>query len=239
MTHRECIGILGGMGPAATADLFKKIIDNTDARGDAEHIPMVVLNNPQIPDRTAAIINRGPSPLPLLLDGAEFLAKSGVSRIVIPCITAHHYFDQIVSAVDIPVHHLLLESLESVTGNYPQLTQFGLLATSGTIKTKLFSDLFSTRSLDIIVPDSPKQNQVMEAIYGRRGIKQGYVDSPRALLLSVIEHLAERGAEAVIAGCTEIPLALRSKDLSIPLIDPILEIARKLISYCGFPLKSV
>jgi aspartate racemase len=237
MAPGESIGILGGMGPAATADLFQKIIDNTDARGDAGHIPMVILNNPHIPDRTAAIFNQGPSPLPLLLEGARFLARSGVTRIVIPCITAHHHFDKIAGAVDIPVHHLLLETLESIIEKYPRRTRFGLLATSGTIKTKLFSELFSIRSLDIIVPDSPMQNQVMEAVYGKQGLKQGYVDPARALLMSVTDHLIGRGAEAVIAGCTEIPLALSGPDLSLPLIDPILEVARKLISCCGYPLK--
>ncbi len=239
MNGGECIGILGGMGSAATVHLFQQIVKNTGAKGDGEHIPVIVYNNTQIPDRTAAIFNQGPSPLPHLIEGACFLERANVSRIVIPCVTAHHYFDKIVHEVNIPVAHLLRETLEFVIEKYPAITRLGLLATSGTLKTKLFSDLFSSRSRDIVIPAPAQQERVMEAIYGSQGIKNGHLKSSRKILLQVIQHLARRGAQAVIAGCTEIPLVIKAEHLTLPYIDPLLVIARKLILTCGYRLKDV
>lgn len=218
-TSGKIIGILGGMGPAATADFYQKIIRATPAKADQDHLRVVIYSNPQIPDRTAAIRGDGPDPVPALVESAEALIRAGADFLTIPCVTAHHFFEPLQRAVRIPILHLIGESVTAVMGEHPGLRRLGLLATSGTLQSRLFEAYFEPRGFSILTPDQETQSAwVMEAIYA---VKHGDpLEGPRRLIHEAAEHLRTRGAEAVLAGCTEVPLILQDGDLSVPVIDP-------------------
>ncbi len=231
------IGILGGMGPEATVYLFKQIIAATDASCDNEHIPIIIYNNPKIPDRTNAILNEGPSPTPHLIEGAQFLEKSGASFILMPCITAHYFHSQVSRQIGIPFINLIYETAQYIAEQMPKIKKIGLLATRGTQKTGLFQTFFNDIQKEIIVPDENRQPEFSEAVYGEQGIKRGFKEKPGKMLCGLTEHLKQKGAEAVIAGCTEVPLALMPADIDIPLIDPLAISAKVAVAKAGYPLR--
>jgi len=213
------IGVLGGMGPAATADFYQKIIRATPAKTDQEHLKVLIFSNPQVPDRTAAIRGEAPDPLPVLVAGAEVLVQGGADFIAIPCVTAHYYYEALQRAVSVPILHLVGETATAVVNEYPGLQRLGLLATTGTLESRLFEPYFEPRGFTILTPDPPVQaSAVMEAIYA---VKHGEpLERPRRLILEAAEHLRVRGAEAIVAGCTEVPLIFQDGDLPVPVIDP-------------------
>lgn len=216
------IGILGGMGPEATAYFFRLLIQNTKAACDQEHIPVLAWSNPKIPPRSDAVLHKGKSPLPLLLEGIRILEKGGANLIVMPCITAHYYASQIRAAAKVPFISLLDESLGYAQKCIPGIKKAGLIASSGTVGSKLFHRVFGQAGIEIIVPEPGEQKEVMTAIFGKKGIKAGFtMGAPKKNIIAVARRLVRRGAEAVIAGCTEVPLVLEPKDLSVPLIEPM------------------
>src|SRR3990172_7315214 len=146
----KIIGILGGMGPAATADFYQKIIGATPAKVDQDHLKVLIFSNPQVPDRTAAIQGEGPDPLPILVAGAEVLIQGGADLITIPCVTAHHYYDALQRAISVPILHLVGETVTAVVGEYPGLRRLGLLATTGTLQSRLFEHYFEPRGFTIL-----------------------------------------------------------------------------------------
>ncbi|MCP2520410.1 amino acid racemase [Candidatus Aminicenantes bacterium AC-335-B20] len=235
----KTIGILGGMGPEATVYLFELIVKMTDADKDQEHIPIIIYNNPKIPHRTCAILGGGPSPLPFLIKGAKFLEKAGADFIVMPCVTAHYFYSEIIKKIKIPFLHLIEETYNYVKKEFPTIKRLGLLATSGTIKTNLFQEYFEKGGIEIIIPDEKEQNKVMEAIYCSNGIKAGYKNGlPKNLLMEAAENLiSKKRCEGIIAGCTEVPLALKREDFRVPFINPLEIIARKSILKAGYRVR--
>jgi len=235
---KKTIGILGGMGPEATAYFFSLIIKHTAAAKDQEHVAVLTYSLPQIPERTAAILGRGPSPVPLLRRGVRTLARAGAGFIVIPCITVHGYLPDIRRASPVPVLSLLDETLASVKKKNPSLKRAGLLASTGTVRSGLFARTFAKAGVQIITPLAKDQAKLMEAIFGKRGIKAGFVEGlPKRLVLGVARRLAKRGAEAIIAGCTEIPLVLRDEHIPVPLIEPMQIAAQASVVKAGYKLR--
>lgn len=230
----KTIGILGGMGPGATVYLFDLIVKLTRVEKDQEHIPVIVYNNPTIPDRTNAIINKGPSPLPYLIDSALLLEKAGVDFILMACITAHYFYEEIVTHVSVPILHLLEESLTYVRQELSNVRKIGLLATDGTLQTGLFHQLFNRSGIEIITPDKKMQHILMKALYHKGGVKAGFKDSPKEKILSVLQKLLGDKVDAVMAGCTEIPLVINQADMEIPFINPLQIIARESLRRAGY-----
>jgi aspartate racemase len=221
----KTIGVLGGMGPAATADFYQKIVAATPAKRDQDHPRAVILSDPHIPDRTAAIFGRGPNPTPALITGAQLLVRMGADFIAIPCVTAHHFHPALQAAVSVPVLHIVDETADALAVEHPALRRFGLLATTGTLSVDLFESRFEPRGLTMVTPDPPVQEAaVMPAIYG---VKTGEsLAAPRRRIREAVDHLVARGAQAIIAGCTEVPLILEPSDLAVPLVDPTWILAR-------------
>jgi aspartate racemase len=219
----KIIGILGGMGPEATVDLFTKIVKGTKARKDQDHLRILIDNNPKIPDRTLAIQGKGPNPLPQLVRSAKLLENGGANLIVIPCVTAHYYYESLKKKVKIPILNLVEMTVQYIKSRLKGISKVGLLATTGTIQAGLFQTSFSHTDLQLIIPTPEVQKKwVMEAIYGRSGIKAiGPSENSKRLILNASEKLIHQGAQAIIAGCTEVPLVLKERDLSVPVIDPI------------------
>jgi len=235
---KKTIGILGGMGPEATAYFFSLIIKHTAAAKDQDHVPVLIYSRPQIPERTAAILGRGPSPVPLLREGVQTLARAGAGFIVVPCITAHAFLPDIRRASPVPVLSLLDETLASVRKMNPGLKRAGLLASTGTVGSGLFAKAFAKADIEIITPSEKEQSRLMQAIFGAGGVKAGFTEGrPGKLVLDIALLLIKRGAEAIIAGCTEIPLVLREEDIPVPFIEPMRIAARAAIVKAGYRLK--
>ncbi len=235
---RKSIGILGGMGPEATVYFFQLIVRHTQAAVDQDHIPIFIYDNPKIPERTAAVLGKGPSPAPLLIEGIKKLAAAGADFIVVPCVTVHAFFKEMKAASPVPILNLIEETLSFAKKAVPGLARAGLLASSGTIKSGLFEKTFSRAGIEIIRPDEEDQDRVMEAVFGAKGIKAGFTSGrPRRLLLGVGRRLIRKGAQAVIAGCTEVPLALREGDFPVPLLEPLQIAAAASVLRAGYRLK--
>jgi aspartate racemase len=236
---RKTLGILGGMGPEATAYFFELIIGLTAAGEDQEHIPVIIRSDPRVPHRTRAILEGGPSPLPSLVEGARALRAAGADLAVMPCVTAHYFLPELAARVNIPFVSLLDESREFLRKEHPAVRKVGLVATTGTVRSGIVRDALARAGIEVLLPSEPDQARIMKAIYGPRGIKAGFMTgSPKRAVLAVARRLVQEGAQAVIAGCTEIPLVLRGKDLDVPFIDPMLVGARACILRAGFRLRS-
>tara|TARA_R110001599_G_scaffold340202_1_gene560311 strand:- start:530 stop:1222 length:693 start_codon:yes stop_codon:yes gene_type:complete len=197
------IGILGGMGPLATVDFVTKIIHQTLAAKDQDHLPLLVHSVPQIPDRTACLMDNQPSPLAALLQGLNTLVNAGVGCIAIPCNTAHHWYDALAEASRVPILHIARSCSESLARQ--GVTSVGLLATNGTLKSGFYPRELDAYGIDLKVPDPALQQQVMDAIYL---VKSGNVAAGGRLLEHCVDAMLRRGGERVILGCTEIPFAL-------------------------------
>lgn len=236
---KKTIGVLGGMGPEATAYFYQLLIKKTKAAKDQEHIKVIIYSNPEIPARTDAILGKGPSPLPELVAGVKFLQEAGADFIVMPCVTAHYYYNDILARKRAAFVNLLDETLLYALRKLPNLKKAGLVSSSGTLESRLFHDVFSKEGIEIIAPEDAEQELVMEAIFGARGIKAGYTSGrPRKIILGACKALIARGAEAIIAGCTEVPLVLKEKDIPVPLIEPLEILAEVSIARAGYELKS-
>jgi len=215
---RRVLGILGGMGPEATANLYQEIVRLTPAHKDQDHIPTLIFSFPQIPDRTAAIRNQDRSIIPYLVEGATRLEKAGASFIVIPCNTAHYFYGDMQRAVKIPILHMIRETVDAVVKRHPTARRIGLLATSGTIASGLYEREFHARGLSAVYPDEPLQKDcVMKAVYAIKagGDKQASED----LLFLAVENVERKGAQVIVLGCTEIPLAFNPRRATVPVIN--------------------
>lgn len=235
---KKTIGILGGMGPEATEYMFGLIIKNTKVLEDQDHIPVIINSNPKIPHRTDAIFKKGPSPTPLLIKGVKLLNQAGADFIVVPCVTAHFFLPEVAEAVSFVYLSLLDESLKWAQTHIPALKKAGLISSTGTLKSGLFQNIYEAAGIEVIGPEEKEQENVMEAIYGPQGIKAGYTTGfPKEMIVSAAKILIGRGAEAIIAGCTEVPLVLKPKDIPVPLIEPMEIVAKRSILEAGYELR--
>lgn len=223
------LGIFGGMGPEATADLYKQVVKLTPATKDQEHIPTLIYSLPQVPDRMASIENQDLAIIPFIVEGVQRLEKAGASYIAIPCNTIHYYFDYMQDAVSIPIIHMIEETVLEVKNNYPDVKRIGLLATTGTIKTELYNNELKKHGYEVIIPDDNIENEyVMKAVWG---IKSGVDPQISEDLLAIAgQHLIEKGAELIILGCTEIPLAFNPSRVDVPVINATKVLAQRAIS---------
>ncbi|MEN1759013.1 aspartate/glutamate racemase family protein [Anoxynatronum sibiricum] len=217
----KIIGILGGMGPEATWDLFGRITRATPAEKDSQHLHVIVDSNPKIPDRTKAILGEGPSPVDAMIATGKNLERAGADLILIPCMTAHYFIEQVQLSLTIPVvngFHLMQRYLENQGIAYSKVA---VIATTGSLQSKIYPHYLGADRL--ICPDeNVQQHEVMDLIYGPSGIKAGYVSGPVITRLNrLIARFETLGADAVIAGCTEIGLVLKGHPMPLPVIDPL------------------
>ncbi len=230
----KTIGVLGGMGPEATAHFLRLIVVNTAAASDQEHVPVAVWSDPRVPDRTAAIVEGGESPLPRLVDGAAALRRAGADFLVIPCVTAHYFIAELASRCGLPILNLLEETAAVLRTGHPDVKTLGLLASTGTVSSRIVPRALEGDGIDVLIPDADGQGRIMEAIYGPDGIKAGRTTGrPARLVEAEAAALVARGAQAILAGCTEIPLALREDRLPVPLIEPMRIGARSAVLRAG------
>jgi aspartate racemase len=199
------IGIIGGMGPGATADLFSEIIRLTPARRDQEHLRVLIYSNPKIPDRTRAILGKGKDPLPALIETARALERAGAGILVMPCNAAHHFLPRLQARIQTPILSMIKETCVEICLRVPEVKSVGLLAATGTIRSRVYHQEFARAGLEVLVPDARGQERVHSAIWQVKAGKRG--KSVQHTFESIGAKLSNRGAGAVILGCTEIPLA--------------------------------
>lgn len=220
----KVIGVLGGMGPEATNDLCAMITRFTPAQSDQEHLQVLSFNNPRIPDRTAAILRGGESPLEEICHTGLTLEKAGADFLVIPCNTAHHYYPQLTERLRIPVVHMIQETAAKARQLLPDAKVAGLLSTSGTLGAGIYQQPFTDAGFSLVSPnETDQQALVMDSIYA---IKAGEKEQAAQNLAKAAQKLIDEGAELIIAGCTEIPLALTQDLVPVPMINPAEILAR-------------
>lgn len=235
---KKTIGILGGMGPEATVYIYNTIIRKTRVRTDQDHIPIIIYADPRVPPRTDAIFGTGPDPTPLLVKGAKALEAAGADFILIPCITAHYFLPGVREAVDIPFLSLPEQAALWARKAVPGLERVGLLSSTGTLKSRIFHGFFEAAGMEILEPGEEEQTRVMDAIFGPEGIKAGYLTgASREGILEQAGRLVDRGAGAILAGCTEVPLVLHDPDIPVPLIEPMRIAAEAAVLEAGYELK--
>lgn len=228
MINQKTIGIIGGMGPLATVELFRKLVTLTRARTDREHIHILIDNFPQVPDRTASILSDGESPVPYILGAAERLIQGGAELLLLPCNTSHYYYDEIAAKLSVPVLNML-----KLTATYLRsegVKTVGLLATDGTIGTRVFEKALSEAGIQTLLPNAQDQKTVMDTIYLQ--VKAGK-PTDRQALERVIDALRARGAERTVLGCTELPLVF-GQTLPTDLVDPAHLLAIEAIRQAGY-----
>lgn len=230
------LGILGGVGPSATVDFMNKIIQNTPAKKDQDHIKMIVEQNPQVPDRTASLVHQETDPTIAMFSICKKLEAEGADAIAIPCNTAHAFVNSIQEHLHIPIINMLTITAQHIGENLGKQIKVGLLATNGTIQSKVYHDVLLEFGFEVIIPDEKHQQYVMESIYGEYGVKAGFTAGEcKKNIIIAANHVINKGADVLILGCTELPLMfvnqteLVNENFTIPLIDPTLILAKKVI----------
>lgn len=208
----KVVGIIGGMGPEATVDLYIKMLKATPATKDQDHLHVIIDSNCKIPDRTMAIVEKGESPLPELIKTMKNLENAGAELLVMPCNTAHYYYPAMKKETEVEFLHIMEETAKFLAGQNPKLQKVGLLATTGTYDSGLYNKACADRGIELLIPQTAEREEILAAI---REVKGGSYEEPRAIMRKAALALIERGAEAIILGCTEIPLAFYPEDCPV------------------------
>jgi aspartate racemase len=228
----KTIGIVGGMGPEATLDLYKEVIRATPAQNDQDHLRVIIDSNPKIPDRTPAIIGEGENPVPAMAISCRAVQKAGADFVIIPCISAHFFLDELQQLIDIPVLSAFDTVSEHIVSHHPEVKTVGLLATTGTVHGGRFAERLADHGITTVVPDTDNQATLMNAIYNIKGSQDSAVRAQcKADLISTATHVVARGARGIIAGCTELPLELKQEDLSVPFFNSLEILAAAAVNY--------
>ena len=231
--NRKILGVIGGLGPIATAHFMELVINMTDVQTDQQHLPMLVYNMPFIPDRTAYILdNTKENPLPKMLSIGKALQEQGADCIAVPCVTAHYFMNALETGVSVPLINGVRETVAHLKENGIQ--KVGIMATDGTIRSGIFHKELEKQGLQPIAPSANAQTDVMHLIFNN--VKAGKpVELER--FLSAAEDLRAKGAQAIILGCTELSLIKREHNIGAGFIDAMEVLARQSVLACGKPLK--
>lgn len=225
---RAVAGIIGGMGPAATVELLRRIVARTAATDDAEHVHLLLESNPRIPSRLAHLLDRsGPDPTPELVRVARNLEAGGATFLAMPCNTAHHYAGAIVAAVGIP----LLDMVRLAVTRLCTLGaggRVGLLASSAVHDTRLYADALAPHGMRVVMP--ARQHEVMALIVG---VKRGDAsDGARAGLEALAAELG-RDCDAILIACTELSVLATGMTMPVPVVDALDELTDAIIAAAG------
>lgn len=225
----KVVGIMGGMGPEATIDLFAKIVEETHAKSDEDHLRIIIDNNPKMPSRQDAILKGGESPVPAMVATAENLKNAGADFIIIGANTAHYFYDDVSSQVDLPFLHIIDEAVKELLRVVPNAKKVGVMATTAAVKTKLYDKSCEKFGIEVVPTDERAQNKIHDAIFDFK--YNGVTENNVKMAVESAEYLINEGAEALIMGCTEIPLILSEHQFGIPVIDPNDVIGRAVVAY--------
>jgi aspartate racemase len=224
------IGVLGGMGPAATVDFLAKLVRLTPAQRDQDHIPVVVVSDPRVPDRVGPIMEgRGASPLDALRRGIRTLEQAGAACIALPCHTAHFWYDQMVASARVPILHIADAVLADLTRHGATDGPVGVLATAATLQAGFYQKRLHAAGYVCAVPAADVMATcVLPAI---ALVKQDRAGDAAPLLCCALDHLAMRGVRTVVLACTELPLALAAVSGPPACLDATEALARASIAW--------
>lgn len=228
------LGVIGGLGPIATAYFMELVIQMTDAAGDQDHLAMIIYNSPGIPDRTSYILgNSRQNPAWDMIRTGQKLAEQGVACISIPCITAHYFHKELSENISVPIIHAIQETGIELKNNH--IKSAGIMATDGTIHSRIFQDELEKMGVKVFVPGREYQELVMDLIY--KEVKAGKpVDLDKFQRVSV--HLREQGAQVLILGCTELSLIKKDFPIGPGYLDAMEILAQRSILRCRGRLKA-
>lgn len=226
------LGVIGGLGPMATAHFMELVIRMTRAQRDQDHLSMIVYNAPGIPDRTAYILDRSnPSPLPEMIRIGQLLCQQGACCVAIPCFTAHYFYGELCREIGLPIINALEETARYL--REAGIRRAGIMATTGTIESRLFHRELMAQGIEPVIPSKEGQQAVMGLIYG--DIKRNRrADMDRFRMVQ--RELTDRGAEVIILGCTELSMIKRDEQIGHGFIDAMEVLAAACVRTCGKPL---
>ena len=231
---KKTIGIVGGMGPMATVDLMRKMIELTDAASDQQHAHIITDCNTNIPDRTAAILSGGQDPVPELVRSCLALEAAGADVLVMACNTAHYFYDRIAPFIRVPMLHMPRETARRAKAL--GITKCALLATDGTVHSQVYDAPFAAEGIELIKPDAEGQRAIMGMIYS--GVKAGKRDYDTGAVRAALDRLVDLGAECFILGCTELPIAFADYSIDASVLDPTSVLAEAALHAVGAPVVS-
>ena len=231
----KTLGILGGLGPLATVYFMDMIVKMTDAKTDQDHISMIVLNHAAIPDRTDFILDASkPNPLPMMVEDAKKLQAAGSDYVVMPCNTAHFFYEQIQNNITIPMLNIIEETV-IFAKERAGVKKLGILATKGTISAGSYQRMCEKYGIEWAVPSLQDEQSLMNIIYNQ--VKAGR-EINITEFLKIIENMKADGCDAVALGCTE--LSVINKDFALnreDIVDSLEVLARRSIELCGKTVK--
>ncbi|WP_010097808.1 aspartate/glutamate racemase family protein [Ornithinibacillus scapharcae] len=234
--NQKKLGVLGGMGPAATSLFFDRVIENTVAGKDQDHIDMVILNHATIPDRTRAILEDNKEPfLEAVKKDFELFEVAGVDNIAIPCNTSHYYFDEMQAMTNIKIINMIEETANYIRSNYGPDAKVGILATDGTINTGIYQDELHKYNMKAHIPDVHGQKQVMQTIYDFKADKPINIPEFERIIQNM---LATEDCDCVILGCTELSCIEIGANLLPYCVDAMQVLVNRAITYSGKELKN-
>jgi aspartate racemase len=234
MKAKKKLGIIGGMGARASSLFLQKIIDYSPAMTDQEFIEIILHNNALIPDRTRAIVYKEESPVTELLRSVNLFNENNVEVIALACITSYHYYHELAKFSKAEIIEPVQLIRKHISKYYNYVRRVGLLATTGTIKSQLFSEEFKSHGLEIVTLNEEDQERYfMQSVYMENGLKSSRISSKAIeLLLTAVSKLEEKGAEIIIGGCSEVQIALQQNNVSLPFIDSIDLLAQESVKQC-------
>jgi aspartate racemase len=228
----KVLGVLGGMGPLASAHFMLRLTQLTPASRDQEHIPTILWSDPRVPDRPAAWEGTGADPLPWLLHGINGLTRAGAGAIAIPCNTAHGWFEPMAEAAGVPILHIVDAAATDLRRTGVTRGTIGLMATATTLAMRLYQQRLGASGWHIIEPEPAQMERLVTPAIAL--VKVNRLAEAYQPLAEVVNSLADRGAAAVVLGCTEIPLGIRAGPadaLHVPVVDTIDALARAAIAW--------
>jgi len=213
------LGILGGMGPAASAEFVTRLIKQTPATCDQEHVPFVLWNEPRIPDRSQSMQAGNDDPLPWLEDGIRGLKAAGCDRVVIPCNSAHFWYSELAK-LGVPIIHIVDSIADELRNLHLENVTIGVMGTQGTIQHGLYQYRLERQGWQCIVPDRAEMDFFVQPAIDV--IKADKIPESHLLLMKVIHSLIDRGAGAIVLGCTELPLSIGIASVEgVPVVNSI------------------
>jgi aspartate racemase len=225
----RAVGVLGGMGPAATLDLMTKVMLAAGATCDQDHVRLIVDSNPQVPDRNAALAGKGADPGPVLAQMAQGLQAAGAKGLAIACNSAHAFADQVRDAVSIPLLDMVEAAVAEVRALHPSARRPGLLAADAALNARLYQRAFLEKELAPVTLDADGRAAFMRLLYR---IKAGEMDATtRAEMATLAMELKSSGADVLVAACTEVPLVLAAHETGLPMVDPAAVLARRIVAF--------
>jgi aspartate racemase len=228
----KVLGVLGGMGPLASAQFMLRLTLLTPATRDQDHIPALLWSDPRVPDRTLGKLEGGADPLPWLLRGIAGLREAGSGAIAIPCNTAHGWYQEMQDAAEMPILHIVDAAASDLHRLGIAPTRIGVMGTAATLAMRLYQDRLGTLGWDCITPTGQQMERLVTPSIAL--VKANRVAEAYAPLADVVNDLASRGAAAVVLGCTEIPLGILAgpaNGLRVPVVDTIDALARAAIAW--------